>query len=147
MQALSQLSYGPEGRKSSAEFVIPGPVDQTPLVVASRAKPKLNGCPIDRHRRWEEIARVELGAVRGDDVDLALLVRASDEPIRAAPEADAIDERDLGSSNRPLALDAQEPGRQIKGQVVGCVMCKDRDTMTPSSTAALVIAASAIAPF
>src|SRR6185437_15780688 len=74
-QTLSQLSYGPVPAKCSGEFEVLGPVDPASLVVLRRSKSEPN-CrepidPLDRN----EIAAVELVAVRCDRIDLFARVR------------------------------------------------------------------------
>jgi hypothetical protein len=96
------------------------------LVVAGRREAKLNRCPIDGHRGRQEIARVELGTVRGDRIDLAAPVATVDQPFTAAPTRAAADD-DIPVPCRPLALDTKQVRTEVEDEIVSLVVKRTRD--------------------
>ena len=106
MLALSQLSYGPGSRKCSYELVVPCPMNLAPLIVPRRRYAKAHGRSTDRHLEREEIAGVELLAVRGYRIDLPANVASMDEPVRPATASPATHGYNVAVQDRPLALDA-----------------------------------------
>ena len=76
MLALSQLSYGPETAKCSAEIVVVSPVNLSALVVARRCKPEMDCFTPDRQAVRKKEASIKFCAIRGDRVDLAVFVPA-----------------------------------------------------------------------
>src|SRR5690242_181625 len=108
MLALSQLSYGPETTKCSAELVVLSPVHLETLLVAC-------GCEPERHCYLghgepvrNQVATIELGAVRGDRVDLIGLVASVDESVRTPVAASAAHLDYVSAHQCPFALDAQQ---------------------------------------
>src|SRR5215208_6242616 len=76
MQALSQLSYGPETLQCSRELVVSRPVDEELLVVPGRRQPELNLGPSREPLGREVVAPVDIGTVRSDGIDLVWRVHA-----------------------------------------------------------------------
>src|SRR5262249_18645541 len=123
---LSQLSYGPVARKSSAEFVVPGPMDPRALIVPCRLEPEEDLCRSREQLGREEIALPGLRAVARDGVDLVTGVDPSSESATRTPVGIRTDDDDLALPRRPLALDAHEPLRQIEEEVVARVVERPR---------------------
>jgi hypothetical protein len=118
MQALSQLSYGPQSGKSSVELEVSRPLDPGSLLVTGRCESQLNRRTADRHRGRKEITLIKLGAIRRDRIDLAGSVATVDVPLPTASRPPASDDDDLTVPNCPLALDPRESHAQIEDEVV-----------------------------
>ena len=121
MLALSQLSYGPESRKSSGEFVVLGPVDQSPLIVSCGRDSQQDDRTIYGHRKGQEVALVRVRAIRSDCVDIGLVVAALDQAVWAAPTAPAVNDDDVPRADGPLALHTKQAGSHIEDQVLTLV--------------------------
>ena len=91
------------------------------LVVAARREPQLNGRAPDRQFLRKEKAAIEFGAVRSDNVDLAGLVQAVDQPVATAPAPPSPDRDDVSLPDGPFALHAEQPGADIEDEVVPLV--------------------------
>ena len=135
-----------EPGKCSYEFVVSCPVDLALLIVPRRADTKAHRGPTDRHLEGEEVTRVELLAVRGDRIDLAAVYPRWMNP--SGPRRHRLHRTVTTSPSRTAHLHWMRInlGRRSKTRSYGA-SCVGRETTTPDTTAALVIAASAIAPF
>src|SRR6185437_9772989 len=123
---LSQLSYGPVGGKSSGEFVVPRPIDQSLLVVARGRQTKLDGTAVHRQREWQQVAGVQVGTVRCDGVNLLCLVSPMDETVAPSTAGATTNDDDVTVAYGPLTLDAHQPRGQIENQVVTCIVERTR---------------------
>jgi hypothetical protein len=91
------------------------------LVVAARVKPQLDGRATHRHLKWQEVAPVDLLAVRGDCIDLVGFILAVDQAFPAATAAARANYNDVTSVNSPLALDSKKLWPEVENQVVSLV--------------------------
>jgi hypothetical protein len=146
-QTLSQLSYGPELPKCSLEFVRGSPVDSKILVVLCARDAQANLPPSSELSVREEIAAVKFGAVRSVSIDLVAAVLPRTKAFGPAPAGIAADDYDVVFERRPLALNSTQPSTEIEDEIVAAALGDGLYTSTPSSTAASVIASSAIVPF
>jgi hypothetical protein len=117
-QALSQLSYGPVGGKSSRELEVLCPVDPPALVV-----PRGSDSQGDRRRVFysldrNEVAAVEIDRVGGDGVNLPRRIPASYEAVRSTSARHARNDQHLAPSCRPFALDPEQSIIEAEDEVV-----------------------------
>jgi hypothetical protein len=118
MAALSQLSYGPKSPKCSREFVIPSPIDQQALVIQRWLEPQVDPDPSIEEIRSQEIARIDVGAVSRDRIDLIPRVTRAQKTVRIASTRQECYDDHVLAPNCPLALDPQEAISEINDQVV-----------------------------
>ena len=76
----------------------------------------------DRHLFRQEVAALNVVAVRSNRIDLAGLVTAVNEAVAAGPAAPGSDHHDVSLQNSPFALHAEQPGSQIEDKVVPLVV-------------------------
>jgi hypothetical protein len=121
-QALSQLSYGPvETFQCSSELEISGPIDPLLLVVSRGGETQLDEGSPHRHLQRQQVALNEIGAIRGDRIDLPDLVPAMNKAGAAAPAPSRSDLDDVAVSRRPFALNPKKSRPEIEDQVVPLV--------------------------
>src|SRR3954449_9708837 len=108
--ALSQLSYGPRCSKCSGEFVVLRPVDAKSLVVPRRAETQLDVALIRERVHRQQIAPVEIAAVRGKSVDVFARVVLAKKAIAITPIAIAPHDNHIAAARSPFALDSQQAG-------------------------------------
>ena len=108
-QALSQLSYGPEGVKSSAEFEVTGPIDAKALIVGGALDPQRHVHTTGDLGRRNEVAPIERRAIAGKHIDVPDGVAAVNQSVSPSPTAAASKFNDVSSKSRPLALHANQP--------------------------------------
>jgi hypothetical protein len=72
-------------RKCSLEAIVGSPVHATLLIVATRVDAELNGADVREFRQQEKEALVELGAIRGERIDLIAAIAAAGESIGCSP--------------------------------------------------------------
>jgi hypothetical protein len=117
-QALSQLSYGPRSAQCSREFEILCPVDEQALVVTSWTKAKLNLLAVRKSFDLEEIAPIQLGAVRCKSIDFRVKIAPPNKSVTIPPTAVAANDHDISVTRRPFALDPHQPAGNIEDEVV-----------------------------
>src|SRR6266496_6153256 len=106
--ALSQLSYGPKAAQFSLEFERRRPVDAELLVVPRWAHAQSDGGSAFEEVERKEVARVEVGAVDGECVDLTAVVSSPQEPVARPAGRVGPDDDEVTLKRRPFALDADE---------------------------------------
>jgi hypothetical protein len=77
IQALSQLSYGPDARQCSSELVLLGPVNPFRLVVLGWAETQRDASALSEIIEQEEVTAVKLGGVPRERIDLVPRPRLS----------------------------------------------------------------------
>jgi hypothetical protein len=76
---------------------------------------------LDRKGVREEVARIQIGAVSSDRIDLFRKVRPPNETFPSAAHASGSNDDDVAKPDGPLALDAKQVGTDIEDQVVTLV--------------------------
>jgi hypothetical protein len=98
------------------------------LVVSTRSEAQLDCSSADRHLLWQEVAAIEVLAIRGDRVDLPCPVLAVNQTIRSSPAAPCTDHDNVTLLDGPLALHTKQPRPQIEYEVVPLISERLEDT-------------------
>ena len=88
------------------------------LVVSTRPETQLDGRATDRHLEWQQVAAVEVLAVRSNRIDLTCFVRAVDQAFSAAAAAPSANHDYVALAHGPFALDPKELRPYVEDQVV-----------------------------
>ena len=91
------------------------------LVVSTRPETQLHGRATDRHLEWQQVAAVEVLAVRSNRIDLTRFVRAVDQAFSAAAAAPSANHDYVALAHGPFALDPKKLRPYIEDQVVAFV--------------------------
>ena len=97
------------------------PIDQPLLVVSRRSQAELHHRAIDRKLTRQEVTSAEFVTVRRDHVDLAPLVTAMDEAVRAAATPTRPNLHNVTATRRPFALNSKQCWPEIQDQVVAFI--------------------------
>ncbi len=74
------------------------------LIVPTRPEAKLDGGPGDRHLMGQQVAAIEILAVRRDRIDLTCLVPTMNEAVSPTTAPSSADHHNLAVQHGPLAL-------------------------------------------
>ena len=117
--ALFQLSYSPEGRPVyRRELEVPSPDDRAALVIARLGHAQADQALTPGSLDGNEVAGVEVRAVRGEGVDLLGGVPARSKTLARAPARSAAQENDVTRPRSPLALHPEQPLTKVQDEVV-----------------------------
>jgi hypothetical protein len=96
---------------------IVGPVDAFSLIVATRGEPEVQLSSPFELPRQQDVAAINLGAIRDDRVDLGGRVLPDAHSFDRAPAGIASDNNNVACTNRPLTLNAEQAVAKVEYQI------------------------------
>ena len=126
MAALSQLSYGPRDQfaQSSGEVEVQCVANTETLIVARRRDPKVKLRTRGNGVKRNEVAAIEIGAVRRKRVDLVGCVEAADHAGSGAVGRVAANHHHVSVERSPFALHANEAVSEGENHVVAPALAR-----------------------